>query len=255
MGLAKFNAWNDKDLVTLALSKVSDSAIFEIMSQAKFDAWNDKDLVVVALSRVYGFDDTKKVMGLAKFDAWNDKDLVKVALSKVSGLADTKEIMGIAKFDAWSDKELVKIALSNVSNLTDITGILALVKFDANNDKDILAITATTICEKISHMFLTKFVNSKTKTLSKTETDENKTEEGYGSPYYYPDVYETTEWEIIETKTIYGFDEAKADEILKGLPQQIIDEVKKRLTNETRTETTSNRGNMLNSKRTEKATQ
>lgn len=327
MDLAKFDAWNDKELMTnvlnkisgpksysdtinalelagndirnnkdiiaLALNKVSDSPIVKIMELAGEDVRKDRQTVKLALSKVSKFKDIKAVMELALFNAWddkeiiiiainkewkslqfasetlrNDKEVVSTALNKVLG-ANVVETLELAGDDVRTDKDIETLALNRVSGsdavrilelasdnarinklflkqvlnkvytLADIKKTMELAKFNAWNDRELFDLVTNLICKKLSHLFFTKIIDSK----SKTET---KTSEGYYTGGYDGGAngpWEASEWvpgtkyNETTTSTTYGFDEAKADEFLKGFPQEVIDEVKKQLANKTRTET------------------
>ncbi len=258
MNIAKCDAWKDKDLVISVLNKAwGIKEIVNIMERTKFDAWNDAEVVIAAAKRDI------RALNSSSNSLKNNKTFILTALNIFSAL-DTPEILSITSSDLKNDRDVVLAAVSKnglalkfasehlkkdnyiatIASLTSnkdqcISAFLSLSK-TLQEDKHIIDTFFKSLYDYLLNTTITKIIHTAT---NKTE----RTTEGYYSGGYDGGAngpWEASEWipgtnyTETTTTTTYGFDEAKTDELLKGLPQEIIDEVKAKLANKTRTETT-----------------
>lgn len=98
------------------LKESSDKNVVNVFKLAGESAWEDKDLVKLALSKVNKLKEIKIIMDLAKFDAWSDKELVMEAV-KQNGLS-----LEYASEDLKNNKEVVLKALEENGLSFEYTG-------------------------------------------------------------------------------------------------------------------------------------
>jgi hypothetical protein len=183
-----------------------------------------KKIFLNRLQQSLNFNDTLQVLSIASLIIRNDKQIILLALNKAVNSWETLKIMKLAGENARNSKEVVLAAVTK-------NGLAF--KFSSESlkkDNDIIQATLTSINRFINNTCLTKFISTTTEAHENTQgTGHMSSSNESGDPHVTNSYKETT--------TTYGFDEEKADELLKGLPQNIIDEVKKQLANKTRTET------------------